>query len=93
MANFLEDRAREVDCLEQALEGVRIIRADELARVQCALSTATDALMKGKSSERTARALCELSQAACLIGGIALTNDRRPPAEFAQRLETLTRVI
>ena len=93
MANFLEERAGEIDVLESALEGVRIIRADELARVQRALSTATDALIKGKSSERTARALYELSEAACLIGGIALTNDRRPPVEFAERLETQTRVI
>ena len=93
MANFQEERAQQIGVAQSAMEGVRIIRADELTRIQCALGTATDALIKGKSSERTAQALYEISQVQCLIGGIALTDDRRPPIEFAERLETQTRVI
>lgn len=93
MANFLESRAREAQIADSAMEGVRIIRSDELTRIQCALSTATDALIKGKSSERSAQALCEISEAQCLIGGTSFTPDRRPPTVLAARLETLTRVV
>lgn len=93
MGNFLEERARQSHVDNAACEGVRIVRCDELTRIQFALSSATDALMRAKPTERVAQALDELSEAGCLIGGIALTDDRKPPAEFAQRLETLTRVI
>ena len=93
MGNFIENRARETQIAESAMDGVRIIRADELTRIQIALGTATDALMRAKSSERTAQALCEINEVQCLIGGIALTNDRRPPIEFAAHLETQTRVV
>lgn len=93
MGNFLEERARAIHIENAACEGVRIIRCDELTRIQCALSSATDALTRAKPTERVAAALCELSEAGCLIGGIALTNDRKPPAEFAERLETQTRII
>ena len=93
MGNFMEERARQTHSELAACEGGRIVRCDELTRIQFALSSATDALMRAKPTERVAQALDELSEAGCLIGGIALTNDRRPPAEFAERLETLTRVI
>ena len=93
MGNFLEERARQTHVENAACEGVRVVRCDELTRIQFALSCATDALTRAKPTERVAQALDELSEAGCLIGGIALTDDRRPPAEFAERLETLTRVI
>ena len=93
MGNFLEERARQTHSELAACEGVRIVRCDELARIQFALSTATDALMCAKPTERVAQALDELSEAGCLIGGIALTDDRKPPVELAPHLENQTRVV
>lgn len=93
MGNFLEERARQTHIEKAACEGVRIVRCDELTRIQCALNSATDALMRAKPTERVAAALSELSDAGCLIGSIALTDDRKPPAELAQQLEKQTHLI
>ena len=93
MGNFLEEQARQAHIEKAACEGVRIIRCDELTRLQCALNSATDALMRAKPTERVAVALAEVSDAGCLIGTIALTDDRKPPAELAEQLEAQTHLV
>lgn len=93
MGNFQEERARATHIEKAACEGVRIVRCDELTRIQCALSSATDALTRAKPTERVAQALDELNEAGCMIGGIALTDDRKPPAELAEQLEKQTLVF
>lgn len=93
MGNFLEDRARDAHIENSMSDGVRIIRCDELTRIQGALSSATDALMRAKPTERVSSALGELSDAGCLIGSIALTDERVPPDGLAQQLEAQTHPV
>lgn len=93
MGNFLEDEARRVHIENSMANGVRIIRFDELSRLQGALSSAADALMRARPTERVASALGELSDAGCLIASVALTGERVPPAELAQQLEAQTHQV
>lgn len=93
MGNFLEEQARAAHIENAACEGVRIVRCDELTRLQCALNSATDALMRAKPTERVAAALDEVREANHLLCSIALTDERKPPAELAQQLEKQTHLV
>ena len=66
------------------------MRCDELTRIQGALGSATDALMRAKPTERVAAALAEVREANHLLCDIALTDERKPPNELAQQLEART---
>ena len=93
MGNFLEDRARDAHIENSAWQGVRVVRCDELTRIQGALGSATDALTRAKPTERVAAALAEVREANHLLCDIALTDERKPPDEFADQLEAQTHLV
>ena len=93
MGNFLEDRARDAHIENSAWQGVRVVRCDELTRIQGALGSATDALTRAKPTERVTQALSDVREANRLICDIALTGERVPPAELAAQLEAQTHQV
>lgn len=93
MGNFLEERARDAHIENSAWQGVRIVRCDELSRIQGALGSATDALTRAKPTERVSQALADVREANRLLCGIALTDERKPPDDLMQQLEAQTHQV
>ena len=79
--------------IQSMTDGVRIVRASELVRLSNLISTAVDALTRAPSTPKTANAIAELSEAHILIADVSMGENRVPPADVAERLETLSRII